>query len=464
MNSNRFRSFSTLFLFFTDFVSGFVALIGAYFIRFHLLPVTEGYTPEEYYQFCTIGLIMWIVSRFWVGLHRSRARAFDGRTLTRIIKCSFLNVLLLMATASMIQFEYARKIPPILFVNGVVLLIITRIIADQLLHRLQTRKGWGVERIALLGISPVGKMTAEKILGNKSLGRQLVGFIAARRDAKSDPDLMLGLPLVGNLLDLEDVIAENNIDEVLVTDPAMSPEEVLNLLLELEKMCVRARVVPNVLETMLSESQVDNMAGIPLLGLPESRLKGGNLALKWAFDVITTSTGLIFLSIPMLIIAILVKITSRGPLFYKQERVGLDGQRFNIYKFRSMVVDAEAESGPVMTKPGDARVTPIGGFLRRWNLDELPQLFNVLAGHMSLVGPRPERPYFVEKFKEQIPRYMARHKVKAGITGWAQVNGLRGDTSISERLQYDLFYMKHWSLWLDIKILLMTFTARENAY
>ncbi len=194
---------------------------------------------------------------------------------------------------------------------------------------------------------------------------------------------------------------------------------------------------------------------MPLFGLKESPMHGMNLLIKRAFDIAFSVIILILISPILLIIAIVIKLDSKGPVIYAQERVGADGRQFIIYKFRSMRVDAEKD-GPVWAKSNDHRCTKIGALLRRHNLDELPQFFNVVRGDMSLVGPRPERPYYVEKFKNGIPRYMARHRVKSGITGWAQVNGLRGDSSIEERVKYDLFYIENWNLLFDIKILIMT--------
>jgi exopolysaccharide biosynthesis polyprenyl glycosylphosphotransferase len=178
--------------------------------------------------------------------------------------------------------------------------------------------------------------------------------------------------------------------------------------------------------------------------------------LKRAIDVAISATALIVFSIPFAIIAALIKYTSKGPVFYKQERMGLDGKAFQVYKFRSMYQGAEDETGPVWARDNDPRCTPVGRWLRRLDLDELPQLWNVLRGDMSIVGPRPERPYFVEQFKHRIPQYMLRHKVKAGITGWAQVNGWRGNTSLEKRIEYDLYYIENWSVSLDIKIMCLT--------
>jgi exopolysaccharide biosynthesis polyprenyl glycosylphosphotransferase len=272
------------------------------------------------------------------------------------------------------------------------------------------------------------------------------------------------LPVLGSMDDIAELSEKHGIHEVIVTDPDLSPQTTVAFLLECEKICLKASVVPNILEMVVTDVHLDEIGGLPLLGLSGSRLRGGNIALKRVFDIGVAAAMLLALSPIMLAIAIAVKISSRGPVFYRQERVTLYGTSFRMLKFRSMRLDAEDASGPVWAREQDPRTTKLGAFLRRWNLDELPQLINVLLGEMSLVGPRPERPYFVEQFKDEIPHYMARLHVKAGITGWAQVNGLRGNTSLSERIKYDLFYVENWSIWFDVKILVMTLTARENAY
>ena len=195
---------------------------------------------------------------------------------------------------------------------------------------------------------------------------------------------------------------------------------------------------------------------MPVININEPSLQGFNSLVKRGLDIVVSSAGLAVLGIPLAAIALFVRLTSRGPVFYRQERTGLDGKPFTIVKFRSMYDNAERDTGPVWTKPDDPRVTPLGRFLRRSNIDELPQLWNVLRGDMSVVGPRPERPHFVEQFRHRIPSYMLRHKVKAGLTGWAQVNGWRGNTPLEKRIEYDLYYIENWSVRLDLKIMWLT--------
>jgi Undecaprenyl-phosphate glucose phosphotransferase len=220
------------------------------------------------------------------------------------------------------------------------------------------------------------------------------------------------------------------------------------------------KVVPDLLQFIALRARLEDLDGLPIININDVPLQGFNTWVKRAIDVAVSAVALLLLSLPLAIIAALVRLTSEGPIFYRQERMGLDGKAFNVYKFRSMPEGAENDTGPVWARDDDPRATRIGRWLRRFDLDELPQFWNVLRGDMSIVGPRPERPYFVEQFKHRIPQYMLRHKVKAGITGWAQVNGWRGNTSLEKRIEYDLYYIENWSVTLDLKIMWLTLFRR----
>jgi Undecaprenyl-phosphate glucose phosphotransferase len=219
---------------------------------------------------------------------------------------------------------------------------------------------------------------------------------------------------------------------------------------------VDVKVVPDLLQVIALRARLEDLDGVPVINVNDVPLQGFNAIVKRAIDIAISFISLVILAIPLGIVAVMVKLTSRGPVFYRQERMGLDGKPFTIVKFRSMSDDAEKETGPIWAQHNDPRVTAFGRFLRRSNLDELPQLWNVLRGDMSIVGPRPERPHFVEQFKHRIPQYMLRHKVKAGLTGWAQVHGWRGNTPLEKRIEYDLYYIENWSVRLDLKIMWLT--------
>ena len=291
------------------------------------------------------------------------------------------------------------------------------------------------------------------------------GVVGINPDHEKEPK---SAPVLGNLEELSNIVATHDIEEVILTETELPRSQVLSVILECEKHMVEFRLVADLLGMVTSQVDMRAIDGVPLLGLKESPLSEGyNRFIKRLVDIVFSGIGLIVLSPVFLFISILVKVTSPGPIFYFQKRIGEDGRRFAMIKFRTMIQNAEKGVGRVWAKKDDPRRTKIGGFLRKTNIDELPQLVNVFKGEMSLVGPRPERPNFVGKFREDIPRYMARHKIKSGMTGWAQVNGLRGNTSIEERTKYDLHYIENWSLAFDLKIIFMTIMklfVMENAY
>ena len=315
-------------------------------------------------------------------------------------------------------------------------------------------------RLLVIG---TGENAGRLIDGLKKYGGnnfEISGIISYKADSNEKP---FGYPLLGGLEQIVSILDERKTDEVILTVSNLDHSVILNLMLECERRMVSFKMVPDMFEIVASQVEIDNIDGVPLLGLKQFPLERfWNRFIKRLFDITGALFGITF-GLPVFgICALSVKKESSGPVLYRQERVGEDGKHFLMTKFRTMVVDAEDKSGPVMAKENDPRCTKTGAFLRSYNLDELPQLINVLKGDMSLVGPRPERPHFVKEFRTNIPRYMSRHKVKSGMTGWAQVNGLRGNTSISERVKYDLYYMENWSIWLDIKIILMTFKKKNS--
>jgi Undecaprenyl-phosphate glucose phosphotransferase len=262
-------------------------------------------------------------------------------------------------------------------------------------------------------------------------------------------------------------VREEAIDQVFVALPLEAYAQLPRLVEGLDDVPVDVRVVPDFSRYMNLKSSVEEFEGLAFICLQGSPVYGWDRVLKRGFDVLVAGALLLLMSPFLGLIAVLVKLTSKGSILYRQERMGLDGGTFRMLKFRSMRVDAEEESGPVWAQVGDPRRTRVGAFLRATSVDELPQLWNVVKGEMSLVGPRPERPVFIQEFRQRIPRYMLRHMMKAGITGWAQVNGWRGNTSLEKRIEYDLYYIEHWSLWFDVRILWLTLwkgLVSRNAY
>ena len=266
------------------------------------------------------------------------------------------------------------------------------------------------------------------------------------------------MPVLGGVDDIPDIIEEHEIEEVIIGLPELPHQELLAIIARCERGQVGIKIFPDLFQIIATELSIGDLGGLPLLSVRDVALRGWKLTLKRAVDLVGSAVGLVLLSPFLMLTALIIKLDSPGPVFYAQERMGLDAKPFWCLKFRSMRTDAERD-GPGWTTEGDPRVTRLGKLIRRLSIDELPQLINVFIGEMSLVGPRPERPVYVEQFRRSIPRYMDRHREKAGMTGWAQVNGLRGDTSIAERTKYDLWYIENWSLWLDFRIILRTFSA-----
>ena len=308
------------------------------------------------------------------------------------------------------------------------------------------------DRLLLVGTGDTARIILQKSAQSPQLGYKVIGFV----DGEGSGGDVAGVPVLGSRAELEEIVRKHDAQEVVIALPEASHDEMLDMISACEAANASVRIFPDLFQIVASELSISDLDGLPLLTVRDVALRGWQLAVKRTVDILVSGLGLVFLSPFMLFVALLVKLGSRGPVFYSQIRMGLDGKPFPVIKFRSMRDDAEQDTGPVWATSDDPRRTRIGRLLRRLSIDELPNLINVLLGDMSLVGPRPERPVFVEQFSQVVPRYMERHKEKAGITGWAQVNGLRGDTSIVERTKYDLYYIENWSLLFDLKILLRT--------
>ena len=358
---------------------------------------------------------------------------------------------------------FSRLMAALVWLSTISLVMVGRAVVHGIGGYLR-RRGIGEERVVIVGAGDTARLVLERIRRSPQMGYRAVGFLA------EEPDLaeVDGLPFLGSIRDVGAVVRDHQIDDVIVAVPTMSPQQLLEIVGQCSAERVSIKVFPDLFQLMTSGVSIGDLNGLPLVSVKDVALRGWNLVLKRALDLSVSATLLVLLSPLFLAFGILIKLTSpHGGVFYCQERVGLDGRPFLVVKFRTMQPGAEAHTGPVWATADDPRKTTVGSFLRRYSLDELPQLINVLIGEMSLVGPRPERPYFVEQFRRTVPRYFERHREKAGMTGWAQVNGLRGNTSIEERTAYDLWYVENWTLWLDIKILLKTILVvfkGENAY
>ncbi|GAB4437060.1 MAG: undecaprenyl-phosphate glucose phosphotransferase [Anaerolineae bacterium] len=350
---------------------------------------------------------------------------------------------------SVLYLDYPRGMIVYAWVVTIGLVTAGRAFHRQVVRALR-RRGYGCDRMLIVGSGEIARAIVQKIQWSPYLGYELVGIVDG-----NDQREVLGVPIIGQESELPQLIDAYEVDEVIIALPEASHRELLHLTAMCQRGKVSIKVFPDVFQIMASGVTIDDLGGLPLLNVRDVQYRGWKLSLKRAMDVVLSAIGLVLLSPLMVLTAVAVKLTSPGPAFYCQERMGLDGRPIQVIKFRSMRADAEAD-GPGWTVENDPRRTRLGQWMRAKNWDEIPQLINVLIGDMSLVGPRPERPIYVQRFQQGIPRYMERHREKAGLTGWAQVNGLRGDTSIVERTKYDLWYIENWSLWLDFKILIRT--------
>ena len=327
-------------------------------------------------------------------------------------------------------------------------------ISRELHRKLQVvlrQRGYATDNLLIVGAGQITRDILGKIQRSPELGYNIIGIVTSKDEHQGR---MLGVPVIGNFPAIPRLIDEHQIQQVIIALPDARRSEIVDVVTLCQRGQVDIKIYPDIFAYMAGDMNVDDLGGTPLLTVRDIALRGWKLSLKRGLDLWGAIFGLIFLSPWMLLTALLLYIEDKGAVFYTQERMGLDGRPFPMIKFRSMRLDADKLGD--WTVENDPRVTRIGRFMRRTNWDEIPQLMNVLLGHMSLVGPRPEQPQYVFQFREQIPGYMTRHQEKGGMTGWAQVNGLRGDTSIARRTAYDLWYIENWSLWLDIKIILRT--------
>jgi Undecaprenyl-phosphate glucose phosphotransferase len=465
----RYNRLLVAFYVITDALLAIWAFILAYGIRFEsgLIPVTKGYPPiDQYINVAPFVAVLTPLAFQLQGIYRLRRGRSRVDDFFAVLIGSILAVVLGVVSTLYVQAYYVSdeakargayevsQLVWVLFLGlNVMFTYASREGVRELLER-RWRAGIGLKRVLIAGAGDLGRMVADRILQHRELGYQVVGFVDDR--AGGDHIGYRGLPLLGTLDEVGDIAQREKVDHLYVALPLEEHSKLLDLVELTSRECIDIKVVPDLLQFIALRARLEDLDGLPVINVNDVPLQGFNAWVKRVLDILLSSVALVILTLPLGVIALLVKWTSPGPIFYRQERMGLDGKAFNVYKFRSMYMDAEETTGPVWARDDDPRATPLGRWLRRFDLDELPQFWNVLRGDMSIVGPRPERPYFVEQFKHRIPQYMLRHKVKAGITGWAQVNGWRGNTSLEKRIEYDLYYIENWSVTLDLKIMWLT--------
>jgi Undecaprenyl-phosphate glucose phosphotransferase len=468
-----------------DVISTNLAWIAAYFLRFHseqfsaLVPVTKG-VPDlsRYLLLLPLLSLLWPAVLYFHGLYKvKRGRSTIDEFFAILFSVLIASALTLGVTLYLRVYHfYEPEVAPLWeYSQAVFGLFIALDIAALNLGRWALRSylkrmwaaGYNVKRVLVAGAGELGRQVAETITAHRELGYRLAGFV------DDDPTRAAGsgLPVLGSLEQTTQVAAAHAVDQLYIALPLDEHAKLLKLIKSVSNECLDIKVVPDLVQYATIKAALEDLDGIPIISLTEVPLRGWNSMVKRVMDVVLGSTALFLLTfvIPLFpVVAVLIRWKGgKGPVLLKQERMTLDGKTFPLYKFRTMVDEAERDTGPIWASAEDPRRTAIGVWLRRRNLDEFPQLINVVLGHMSLVGPRPERPPFVKQFKEKIPQYMIRHRVKSGITGWAQVNGWRGNTSLEKRIEYDLYYIENWSLLLDVKILILTLLrgfGQKHAY
>lgn len=461
----------------TDVLALLLAFVLGYYARAEVplpeLPLDSPPPLTEYYPIMTVHALTIVVFFYFTRMYHMKHGVNRFDVAVAIAQNVSIGTFIAIAIETLafknsaLDLDYPRGVIIYAWLFGILLVIIGREIHRQ--FGIFLRKiGIGRDRMLVIGGGPAAISVVNQVRRSPQFGYEIIGLV----DKDANPsnlqiDANYQLPILGDYNDLPSLIDTYQINNVILALPDATRQEMVTIITQCQRGIVDIKIFPDTLAFITSGLTVDDLGGLPLLGVRDIALRGWKLSLKRGLDIVGSSIGLVFLSPFMLFIGLLIYLTDRGPIFFTQERVGLDGKPFPMIKFRTMRVDAE-KMGNWTTK-NDTRITRIGALLRKTNLDELPNLINVFYGQMSLVGPRPEQVRFVEEFRRKFPRYMERHREKAGMTGWAQIHGLRGDTDIQERLKYDLYYIENWSLWLDIKIILRTVVQtilfrNKNAY
>jgi exopolysaccharide biosynthesis polyprenyl glycosylphosphotransferase len=444
----------TNFYILSDIIAIVLAANVTFWLRFHsgLMAAPKGIPAyNKYLVIIPFLLLLHIIHFSYQGYYKVKLRRnrLDDLFLVLLntIVTAFLVLLIISYFKSyrFVDFEISHVYLLTYIPFAIFFLFCQRLVVFGLFRKVYLKRN-GVSRVLIAGTGDIAALTAEKLKKYSHFGIEISGFLDTE---KKDG-------ILGTFDDLENVVKSHSITDLVIALPSSAYETTLKLIETANNLLIEIRLVPDILQMASLKVGMEHIEGIPIINLGDIPLQGWQWLFKRIFDFSFSLVGLILLLPVFLIIYLLIKLTSRGPVFYTQTRVGLDGKHFRIIKFRTMIRDAEKDTGAIWSPPDDVRVTKVGRVLRKLSIDELPQLFNVLSGTMSLVGPRPERPELVEKFKQNIPKYMLRHSVKTGMTGWAQVHGLRGNTPLDKRIEFDIYYIQNWSFKLDLEILWRT--------
>lgn len=447
----------------SDIVAIELAFLFSYWIRFNtnfLEIFRVGGEIPSFSIYLTSSLIIipiWLLILNSNKMYTPHRNNFLSDDFFSILKSITLGMLLIIGLAFFYrEFSYSRFVIIVLWMSAISFVFCGRILIYVIRKRLLSR-GRELRNAVIVGNNETANAVYEKLILNKLYGYNLLGYYASSQAQTNHA--ISNRKYLGTIDELIQSINNHEIEVALITLESPDFHQIYSILRETDGVNVELMLVPDVLGLMTSRIDIKEIEGIPFIKIKGVPITTWGRILKRMFDVLFSIVVLIFFFPVMILISVLIKLNSQGPVFYKQERIGLNGEIFNVYKFRTMRLDAEKETGPVWATKEDSRTTSIGKILRRTSLDELPQFLNTLRGEMSVVGPRPERPFFVDQFKNSVPKYLDRHLLKSGITGWAQVNGMRGQASIEERTKYDLYYIENWSLSLDIKIIMKTIKA-----
>ncbi len=434
--------------------------------KFFELGKKESYYPIEVYANSLILLVpLYLIVYYYLNLYKpKRAKS----RWTEIINIVMANIFVIAFFSSFLyitrEFDISRKFLGLFLGLNITLSVAARMALSQVL-RIARRKGYNLKHVLLVGYGHAAEAYIDRIFANPQWGYYIHGILD---DTMEVGTMYKRVPIIGSITHLDAFLSKMSLDEIAITLSINEYEKLERIVAICEKSGVHTKFIPDYNSFIPTEPYTEDLYGLPVINIRNVPLSNTlNRIIKRCVDIFGALVALTIFSIPMLLVTLIIKITSPGPIIFSQIRVGKHNKEFKMYKFRSMEIQPETEEKKAWTTHRDPRVTGIGKFIRKTSIDELPQLFNVLKGDMSLVGPRPERPYFVEKFKEEIPRYMIKHQVPPGLTGWAQINGYRGDTSIRKRIDHDLYYIEHWTLGLDFKILFLTFFKgfiNKNAY
>ena len=459
------KHFNRLQVLIDAFVIAF-SYVMAWVIKFQILKNDDGKLPFKVYMLAMVAIVaVYLVLYHMFNLYTPKRVQGRRLELWNIVKANTVGIAFILGVLYLIKMiDFSRWMLFYFAVLNVVLETIARNLIRYFLRSIR-RNGYNLKHIVLVGYSRSAEEYIDRILDNPQWGYKIRGILDDHIEAGTE---YRGIKVIGRIANLMVILPENRLDEIAITlglSEYYRLEEIVNLC---EKSGVHTKFIPDYNRVIPTKPYTEDILGLPVINIRHVPLTNTfYAAMKRTMDIAGALCAIILFSPVMLFSAIMIKITSPGPLIFKQERVGLHNHTFMMYKFRSMDVQAPEQEKSKWTVKNDPRVTNFGKFMRKTSIDELPQLFNVLKGEMSLVGPRPERPFFVEKFKEEIPRYMIKHQVRPGMTGWAQVNGYRGNTSIKKRIEYDLYYIENWTLGLDVKILFLTIFKgfiNKNAY